>query len=96
MVYGDGSCAVCGATVRVGYLMCSAHWHKVPKPLQDGVYEALRLWDCSEATLHDLRAAQAACVESVTGVTQEPTLKGSEEAETDKYMAEFYDRLERG
>jgi hypothetical protein len=80
MTYGDGACAVCGTTVRVGYLMCSVHWRKVPKPLQDGVYEALRRWDRSEATLHDLRAAQAACVESVTGATQEPTLEGSEDS----------------
>jgi hypothetical protein len=78
LTYGNGSCAVCGATVRVGYLMCSPHWHEVPRPLQDGVYEALRRWDRSEATLQELRAAQAACVESVTGVAQEPTLEGSE------------------
>lgn len=94
LVYGNGSCAACGAHTKVGNLMCATHWVLVPAAQRSAVYNALRAWDRSEGTLQELRAAQAAAVASVIGVPQEPTLEGSEDAETDKHYAEFYDRLE--
>lgn len=79
VIYGDGTCAVCGANTKVGNLMCPTHWVLVPAAQRDAVYEALRAWDRSEGTLARVRQAQAAAIESVTGVPQEPTLEGSDD-----------------
>lgn len=78
-VYGSGNCAVCGANTKVGNLMCATHWVQVPAAQRTAVYEALRAWDRSEGTLATVREAQAAAIESVTGVPQEPTLEGSDD-----------------
>jgi hypothetical protein len=79
VIYGDGTCAVCGQHIPMGRLMCPADWFNVPGPLRNAVYLALRRWDRQEGTLLELRQAQAAAVESVTGVAQEPTLEGGED-----------------
>ncbi len=31
------TCAVCPKPIRPGLLMCSRHWHQVPRELQDAV-----------------------------------------------------------
>ena len=79
LVYGNGQCAICATRIPLGRLMCPPHWAAVDKSLRDAVYVALRRWDSCEGTLLEVRTAQAAAVQSVTGVPQEPTLEGSDE-----------------
>ena len=79
MIYGDGHCAVCHSRTKVGYLMCAHHWADVPASLRRKLYAALKSWDANDLTLAELRAVQAECVEKVTGVSQQPTLEGSDE-----------------
>jgi hypothetical protein len=76
--YGGGRCAVCQARARTGMLMCSRHWGLVPHELKTAVYDALRRYNWGGASLGELRQAQAAAVEYVTGRPPSPTLEGSE------------------
>jgi hypothetical protein len=78
LVYGNGRCAVCGSEARLGRLMCPPHWAQVPRRRKDALYAALRAWDASEGTLAQVRDAQNAAIEAVTGEHREPTLEGGE------------------
>jgi mono/diheme cytochrome c family protein len=77
--YGGGRCAVCHTRTRTGNLMCARHWGTVPHSLKTAVYDALRRYNWGGASLGELRSAQAAAVEYVTGQPQAPTLEGSED-----------------
>ena len=35
------TCDICSKPIGVGFLMCTAHWRQVPKPMQDAVW---RTW----------------------------------------------------
>jgi hypothetical protein len=77
--YGGGRCAVCSIKTRTGYLMCPRHWDQVPSDIKAAVYDCLRLWNVNQISLEDLRTAQQAAVEAVTGTRRENTLEGGEQ-----------------
>lgn len=66
--YGSGHCAIpeCARPCKVGHLMCPFHWRLVPRINQRIVYRKWGRWLNGEATVGELRAAQAAAVQSVT------------------------------
>jgi hypothetical protein len=64
-LYGQGSCAVCGGSIRKGLLMCRADWARVPDGLRRRVYQVLDAFQCDSGTLGDLREAQEAAVAAV-------------------------------
>jgi hypothetical protein len=80
VIYGGGRCAVCGRKTRANTLMCPTHWGMVPHAERAAVNDCVRRWKFNDCTLEELRKAQAAAVEAVTGVAGEATLEGSEEA----------------
>ena len=65
-LHGQGACAVCGARIRRGLLMCARDWSRVPRPVQHEVYRQLDRWNAGEATLGDLQAAQQAAINAVS------------------------------
>ena len=71
--YGGGRCAVCNIRTRTGNLMCTRHWDQVPFDLKQLVYDCLRRWKFNECSLEELRNAQGAAIEAVTGISQAPT-----------------------
>jgi hypothetical protein len=80
LIYGGGRCAVCNRKTRANTLMCPTHWGQVPSPEREAVNDCLRRWKFNDCSLAELRLAQAAAVEAVTGTPQSPTLEGSEPA----------------
>jgi hypothetical protein len=78
--YGGGRCAVCQVKTRTGNLMCTRHWDRVPFALKSTLYDCLRRWKYNACPLEELRQAQTAAIEAVTGTVQVPTLEGGEPA----------------
>jgi hypothetical protein len=78
--YGGGRCAVCQVKTRTGNLMCTRHWDQVPMPERTTLYDCLRRWKYNACSLEELRTAQTAAIEAVTGIPQTPTLEGGEPA----------------
>lgn len=60
--------------------MCPPHWGMVPGTERAMVNDCLRRWKFNDCSLEELRVAQAAAVEAVSGIPQRPTLEGSEPA----------------
>ena len=64
-------CAVCGAHIPRGRLMCPKHWHMVPKPLQVAVWRTWRAFTARKtpgegvARLRDYREAADAAIAAV-------------------------------
>lgn len=80
LIYGGGRCAVCHKKTRANTLMCPPHWGMVPGAERAMVNDCLRRWKFNDCSLEELRVAQAAAVEAVSGIPQRPTLEGSEPA----------------
>lgn len=75
-------CAVCTRPINLGLLMCSRHWHLVPKDQQQSVYRAYRAMTRKASkpggldAVHAYRQAREAAIQSVesqitTTTTQE-------------------------
>jgi hypothetical protein len=60
-----GKCAVCGVEVKWGNLLCWRDWAKVPKPMQQDVYLALRRYHNDDIDLAALREVQQAAIDYV-------------------------------
>ena len=64
-------CAVCARLVPHGRLMCSPHWHLVPKPLQVAVWRTWQAYGARKnpteglAQLRAYRQAADAAIEAV-------------------------------
>jgi hypothetical protein len=67
LIYGGGRCAVCKGKTRANTLMCPRHWGQVPSPEREAVNDCLRRWKFNACTLAELRLAQEAAIEAVTG-----------------------------
>jgi hypothetical protein len=78
LIYGGGRCAVCQRKTRANTLMCPVHWGLVPPTERAAVNDCLRRWKFNDCSLEELRVAQGAAVEAVSGVPQRPTLEGSD------------------
>jgi hypothetical protein len=52
-IHGFRSCYALGCNARIPTpttaVMCPAHWHSVPEPLQERVNESYRAWQAGEA-----------------------------------------------
>lgn len=56
----------CPRNKSTEYLMCRAHWSKVPRELQAAVYATFRGYTRGSATLGELRAVQVEAVASAS------------------------------
>lgn len=50
----------CSSVIQEWKLMCVAHWRRVPSPMRDNVWRALRAWQEHGGAdkLHELQRAQ--------------------------------------
>lgn len=60
---GRGSCAVCGASARLGQLACTRCWFRLPKPLRDDVWLAYRRFQNGDIDLITLREVQRQAIQ---------------------------------
>lgn len=73
----------CSAMIKSNYLMCPAHWRRVPKILKTALREALSEYSyaCDSRRLamphlRALRSVQSACIEAVEAKEREEAPHG--------------------
>jgi hypothetical protein len=75
----------CKAIIPRSILMCRAHWHSVPGPLQACVYETYRAWIAGGSARAYLLASLKAKLAVANAEGVEPALTDSIQAGIDQY-----------
>lgn len=74
VIPGAGRCAACNEPALRGRLMCRSCQGRVPAVERARLSDAMGRWRTGTSTLADLREAQWACVEALTGGSHHDTV----------------------